>query len=258
MKQWVTLLKKEMLELARNFKWIWVPLTFILIAVKEPLTLYYLPQIIDSLGGLPEGAVIELPVPSAGEALAASLSQFNTLGVLIIVLITMGSIAGERKSGVAGLILVKPVSYAGFVTAKWTSLMMLIWLSYFLGYFLSWYYVGVLFEFIPFADFLKSFFVYGLWLTLIITIVILFNTFIKSPGAVGFISIGIIAIATLLSTSLSHLLEWSPALLSAYTNAFIMGGNFPDELLPSIIVSVIAITISIFASIAIFKGRELA
>ncbi|MCM3704943.1 MULTISPECIES: ABC transporter permease subunit [Cytobacillus] len=258
MKQLVTLFKKEMLEMARNFKWIWVPLTFVLIAVKEPLVLYYLPQIIDSLGGLPEGAVIELPVPSAGEALAASLSQFNTLGVLIIVLITMGTIAGERKSGVTELILVKPVSYAGFVTAKWSSSMMLIWFSYFLGYFLSWYYVGILFEFIPFADFLQSFFVYGIWLTLIITIVILLNTFIKSSGAVGFISIGIIIIATLLSTSLSHLLAWSPALLSAYTNTFIIGGNFPDELLPSIIVSVIAIMFSILASIAIFKRRELA
>ncbi|MFE4522855.1 ABC transporter permease [Cytobacillus firmus] len=258
MNQWLTLFKKEMLEMARNYKWIWVPLTFILIAVKEPLTLYYMPQIIDSLGGLPEGAVIELPVPSAGEAIAASLSQFNTFGVLIIVLITMGIIAGERKSGVAGLILVKPVSYAGFVTAKWTSLMVLIWLSYFLGYFLSWYYVGILFEFIPFADFLQSFFFYGIWLTLIITIVILLNTFIKSPGAVGFISIGIIVIVTLLSTSLSHLLEWSPALLSAYTNTFIMGGNFPDELLPSIIVSVITIALSMLASIAIFKRRELA
>ncbi|RBP87040.1 ABC-2 type transport system permease protein [Cytobacillus firmus] len=258
MNQWMTLFKKEMLEMSRNFKWIWVPLTFIMIAVKEPLTLYYMPQIIDSLGGLPEGAVIELPVPSAGEALAASLSQFNTFGVLIIVLITMGTIAGERKSGVAGLILVKPVSYAWFVTAKWASSMILIWISYFLSYFLSWYYVGVLFEFISFMDFLQSFFVNGIWLTLIVTVVILFNTFMKSPGAVGFISIGIIVILSILSSSLPHLLEWSPALLSAYANAFIMGSNLPDELLPSIIVSVIMITLSLLASIAIFKRRELA
>lgn len=128
----------------------------------------------------------------------------------------------------------------------------------FLGYFLSWYYVGILFEFIPFSNFLQSFFVYGIWLTLIVTVVILFNTFIKSPGAIGFISIGIIVILSLLSSSLSHLLEWSPALLSAYTNAFIMGRNFPDEVLPSIIVSVFTIILSMLASIAIFKRRELA
>ncbi|MDA6082789.1 hypothetical protein OSJ97_24930, partial [Escherichia coli] len=85
-----------------------------------------------------------------------------------------------------------------------------------------------------------------------------FNTFMKSPGAVGFISIGIIVILSLLSSSLPHLLEWSPALLSAYSNAFIMGSNPPDELLPSIIVSVVMITLSLLASIAIFKRRELA
>lgn len=258
MKQWLTLYKKELLEMVRNYKWIWVPLTFILIAVKEPMTLYYMPQIIDSLGGLPEGAVIELPVPSAGEALAASLSQYNTLGVLIIVLITMGVIAGERKSGVAGIILVKPVSYARFVTAKWAGVMLLIWFSYFCGYFLSWYYVGILFEFISFTDFIQSFFVYGIWLTFVLTITIFFNSFLQSPGAVGFITMGITILLSLVSSSLSHLLDWSPALLSAYTNTFIMGSGFPEELMPTILISLFMIILSLFASIAIFRKRELA
>ncbi|PWW30159.1 ABC-2 type transport system permease protein [Cytobacillus oceanisediminis] len=258
MKQWLTLYKKELLEMVRNYKWIWVPLTFILIAVKEPLTIYYMPQIIDSLGGMPEGTVIELPVPTAGEALAASLSQYNTLGVLIIVLITMGVIAGERKSGVAGIILVKPVSYARFVTAKWAGVMLLIWFSYFCGYFLSWYYVGVLFEFISFTEFIQSFFVYGIWLTFVLTITIFFNSFLQSPGAVGFITIGIIILLSLVSSSLSHLLDWSPALLSAYTNTFIMGSGFPEELMPTILISLFMIILSLFSSIAIFRTRELA
>ncbi|MEH7526490.1 hypothetical protein V7149_24970 [Bacillus sp. JJ1503] len=51
MNQWVTLFNKEMVELSRNFKWIWVPIVFILLAVKEPLTVYFMPQILDAVGG---------------------------------------------------------------------------------------------------------------------------------------------------------------------------------------------------------------
>ena len=114
MSQWLTLFQKEIFEMWRNFKWIWVPITFILLGVSEPLTSYYMKHILDSLGGLPEGAVIDIPTPTAGAVLASGLSQYTTLGVLIIVLSTMGIIAGERKSGVAAMILVKPVSYLFF------------------------------------------------------------------------------------------------------------------------------------------------
>jgi len=118
MSQWFTLLQKELLEMTRNFKWIWVPISFILIGVMDPLSTYYLPQILNTIGDLPEGAVIDIPTPPAPEVLMMSLANYNLLGILIIILTTMGLISGERKSGVAGMILVKPVSYFSFVTAK--------------------------------------------------------------------------------------------------------------------------------------------
>ena len=157
MSQWLTLFQKEILEMWRNFKWIWVPITFILLGVKEPLTSYYLPQIIKSFGGLPEGAIIDIPPPTAGAVLASGLSQYSTIGVLIIVLGTMGVIAGERKSGVAAMILVKPVSYFSYVTSKWAGSLLLVWFSLFIGYLLTWYYTGQLFEWVAFGEFLQSF-----------------------------------------------------------------------------------------------------
>ena len=66
MNLWFVLFKKECLEMVRNFKVIWVPLTFLFLAKLIPLTAYYMPKIIDALGGLPEGTVIEIPLPSPG------------------------------------------------------------------------------------------------------------------------------------------------------------------------------------------------
>ncbi len=257
MNQWMTLLKKEMLEMTRNFKWIWVPIVFILIAVQEPLTLYYLPQIIDSLGNLPEGAVFEMPVPSAKEVLVAVLSQFNTLGVLIIVLTTMGVISGERKSGVAGLILVKPVSYSSYVTAKWAGAMLLLWTVYFIGYIVSWYYVVILFESVPFVDFIQSFVMNGIWLSFVLTISIFFNSIIKSPGVVGFLSIATVIVLSFISSSLAQWLTWSPFMLSSYTSLFLMNEQLPTELFPTLLVSIVTIITMLVGSVVILRKREL-
>ncbi|WP_102274918.1 ABC transporter permease [Cytobacillus massiliigabonensis] len=258
MNQWMTLLNKELLEMIRNFKWVWVPIVFILIAVTEPITAYYMPQIIDSLGNLPEGAVIELPVPSAEEVLVASLSQYNTLGLLVIILTSMGMIAGERKSGVAGLILVKPVSYMAFVTAKWAGAMLLLWISYFIGYFVSWYYVSILFDTIPFLDFIQSFFIYGLWLSFVLTITVFFNSFLKSPGAVGFLSFAAVILLIVISGTFSKWFEWSPAQLLSYASTCIMTGSISSEAWSAIILSAFGMCLLIGGSIAIFRRRELA
>lgn len=258
MNQWWTLLQKELLEMWRNFKWIWVPITFILIGVKEPISSYYLPQIIDSLGGLPEGAVIEIPKPTAGEVLISGLGQYTTLGVLIIVLTTMGIIAGERKSGVAAIVLVKPVSYFSYVTAKWAGGLLLLWSSFLIGYLATWYYTGILFEWIPIEDFFQSYFFYGLWLTVILTITLFFSAALLSAGVAGFCSLAVVILISLVSSALSNRLEWSPSQLTNYANEMLVGNGIPDALLPSSILALVILAVLLGLSIFIFRKKELA
>jgi ABC-2 type transport system permease protein len=258
MRQWMTLFNKEVLEMWRNFKWIWVPITFILLGVSEPLTSYYLPQIIKSVGGLPEGAIFEMPKPAAGAVLASGLSQYSTIGVLVIVLGTMGIIAGERKNGVAAMILVKPVSYFSFVTSKWAGSLLLVWISLFIGYISTWYYTGQLFDWVPIGEFFQSFALYGLWLTVIITVTVFFSAALLSPGMAGFISLTIALVVSILSGSLSHLLEWSPSQLTSYAGALLTAGKLPDDTLPASIISLLLIVILLSCSVFIFKKKELA
>ena len=137
MMQWKTLFKKEMLEHWRNYKWIWVPLVIILLAIMDPITTYYLPLILESVGGLPDGAVIEMPTPLPRDVIMMSLGQLSSLGVLIIVLMMMGTISGEIKSGVSELILVKPVTYLNYITSKWASFLLIVWVALFVALLLS-------------------------------------------------------------------------------------------------------------------------
>jgi ABC-2 type transport system permease protein len=258
MSQWMTLFQKEMLEMWRNFKWIWVPITFILLGVSEPVSSYYLPQIIKSFGGLPEGAIIDIPAPTAGAVLASGLSQYSTLGVLIIVLGTMGVIAGERKSGVAAMILVKPVSYLSYITSKWAGSLLLVWFSLFIGYLSTWYYTGQLFEWVAFGEFFQSFVLYGLWLTVIITVTVFFSSALLSPGMAGFVSLSLALVVSIISGALSHLLEWSPSQLPSYASALLTAGELPDDTLPASLIGILLIVILLWLSVFLFKKKELA
>ncbi|WP_045524051.1 ABC transporter permease [Neobacillus niacini] len=258
MSQWMTLFQKEILEMWRNFKWIWVPITFILLGVSEPLTSYYLPQIIKSFGGLPEGSIIDIPPPTAGAVLASGLSQYSTLGVLIIVLGTMGVIAGERKSGVAAMILVKPVSYLSYISSKWAGSLLLVWFSLFIGYLSTWYYTGQLFDWIPIGEFFQSFVLFGLWLTVVLTVTIFFSAALLTPGMAGFISLAIALVLSIISGALSHLLEWSPSQLAGYASALLTVGELPDDTLPASLVAILLIVILLWLSVFLFKKKELA
>lgn len=258
MRQWIFLLQKEMLENIRNFKWIWMPLVFIILAVQQPVTMYYMPQIIEKFGGLPEGTVLQFPTPSAEEVIAASLTQYNSLGILIIVLSTMGIIASERKSGVAAMILVKPVSYTSFVTSKWIGSMLLLWVSFFCGYLGAWYYTGILFEFVPFSIFIESLLLYGIWLSFVTTLTLFFNSFMKSSGMIAFITLTIIILLSVFSSTLSNTLSWSPALLSNYVTQYLMMGVFPEEMTASLLLAIVSIIALLIASIFLFRKNELA
>ncbi|PAV28125.1 ABC transporter permease [Virgibacillus profundi] len=256
--QWSTLFKKEMLENWHNKKWIWVPLVIILIAILDPISNYYLPQIIESVGGVPDGTVIELPEFTPAEVVMMSLGQFSSLGVLIIVLMSMGTIAGERKSGVSELILVKPVSFKNYITAKWAALLVIVWGSLFIGMLASWYYTNLLYGELSLTALLQIVFFYGLWFMLVISLSIFYNTLFKTPGLVAFLTIITIMLMSVITQVFAHVLEWSPNNLSSHIFEMLMTDSIPSDLIGSAIVTIAISIILVAASILTFKNKELA
>ncbi|WP_201716216.1 ABC transporter permease [Rossellomorea arthrocnemi] len=226
---WV-LFRKEILEHIRNYKVIWMPIVFILFGLTEPLTAYYLPEIVQSVGDLPEGTVISIPSPSSGEVLLSIMSQFSTFGVLVIVLGFMGTVAGERKNGNAVMVLVKPVPYTSYIYSKWLAALVLVWVSYSLGMLSGLYYINILFDGIDFNTFIQGFLVYGLWLTFIMTLVIFFSSLVQTPGLSAFYTIGSTILITLFSGYMTKILKWSPGQLTNYVNDLILHERWTENL----------------------------
>lgn len=208
--KFVTLVQKEWLELLRSYKLIWVPLVFVVLGITQPVTSYYMPVILEKAGNLPEGSVIEIPLPGGGQVLADTLSQFGIMGLLILALAFMGTVSGDRNSGASSLVLVKPISFGTYIFSKWMSMLTLSWSALLMGYAAAWYYTWLLIEKVAFGPFFLSYALYGLWFTFILTATLLFSTLLRSAAGAAFSSLGLAVLLSLLSGLMPKYLGWTP------------------------------------------------
>jgi ABC-2 type transport system permease protein len=223
------LFRKEMLENVRNYKWIWIPLVFLLLGISNPITSYYMPQILEA-GGVTAEAAKLIPVPSSAEIMVKALSQYGTLGLLVLALAFMGTVSVERQSGSAIMVLVKPVSHAQYIMAKWAGMAVITLVAMGVGHLGTWYYTSLLFDDVPFYLVWASYWVYVLWLIFINTLTLLFSSLLKSQGGVAFISLAIAAILALATNILGNLMKWSPSRLTGEAGEILIHGRSGGDL----------------------------
>ncbi|MDR4890185.1 ABC transporter permease subunit [Fredinandcohnia sp. QZ13] len=256
MRQWMVLFKKEWIEMTRNFKILWIPLVFILLGIMQPVTSYYLPEIIKAAGELPEGAVFEMPIPSPQEVIVQTFGQYTQIGILVLVLAFMGIVAAEKNSGVSDIILVKPVSFANYITAKWVSIVFMTVGSFLLGILASWYYTGVLIGDIGFGELIKGSLVYGTWLVFLVTVTLLLSSLFKSNLIVAFVSLLVAIGLSAITSLLSKWMTWSPARLSTHASKLLLTGSPDKHFALSLTISILLIVILLIGSIYLFAKKE--
>lgn len=242
--------------MTRNFKILWIPLVFILLGIMQPVTSYYLPEIIKAAGELPEGAVFDIPVPTPQEVLVQTFGQYSQIGILVLVLAFMGIVAAEKNSGVSDIILVKPVSFANYITAKWVSIAIMTLGSFLLGIIASWYYTGVLIGDVGFGELMKGSLVYGTWLVFLITVTLLLSSLFKSNIFVAFMSLLVAIGLSALTSLLSKWMTWSPARLSTHASSLLLTGSPDKQFALSMTVSLLLILALLVSSIYLFAKKE--
>lgn len=218
----MALLQKEFLGLWRSKKCIWMPIVFMLYCVLQPLTYYFMDDILRLGGNLPEGTIIKMPLPSSAEVMASVLSQLNTVGVLLIIVATMGSIHDERKNGSLTLLLVRPISYVQYVLSKTISQSLLLVFSFICGYALAYYYTTILFSSVSTELLVKSALIYSLYIIFIVTVVVFTSAILNHNGAIAIVNVLFIGGISILSTWFLNVLKYSPTQLSSYASNIVM------------------------------------
>lgn len=221
------LYSKEMLEMGRSYKLLWVPVVFILLGVLQPVMMYYLPELLAASGDIPPELLSTIAVPSAAEVMAQVLNQYNSIGILLVVIAGMNVVAGERYSGTSALILVRSVSSTQFIVAKWLGHITLIIISYALSYLAAWYYSSILLGSLAWGMTLQAGAIYLGWILLAASIVFLFSTVLKG-GAAALASILLLVILSMTNSLLPSWFGWNPARLAADAMNLLSGSGSVD------------------------------
>lgn len=169
------LLKKEWHEQTRNFKILWIPLVFIIFGILEPVTNHFLPEIMKSVGNMPEGTEFLWPEYRGEEVFMSLLGQYQTIGILVIVLAFMGIVSGERKSGTATLLYVRPIPFRDYFLSKWLVVNAIVLVSVWLGFLSAWYYINILFNPVKVGEVIQFTATYSLWIVFVVTVVLAFS-----------------------------------------------------------------------------------
>lgn len=243
MSSFMTLLSKEFLGLKRSSKIIWLPVVFMLLSVMQPVTYYFMDDIMKMGGNLPEGAVFEMPLPSSGEVMASVLSQLNSIGLLLIVVAVMGTISDERKSGALMMVFTRPVSSFQIVASKTMAHSLLLVASFICGYLLSFYYTILLFSKLPVADVLAGMATYSLYIVFIVSIVVLTSAIFSGNGAIAIINVIFFTALSLAGSYFKDQLAWSPTQLSSYASSMVQGAEIESGLWGSVAFTVILIAV---------------
>lgn len=198
------MLKKEFKEIFRTYRWLLLPCVFLFLSIAQPISFHLMPNILEH-SNLPPGTVLEIPKPAPGDVVTSIIAQFNQMGILMIILMAMGTVAGERKSGVATAVLVKPVSILAYLLSKFIAYTVLTFASFAVGLGAGVYYTQLLIGPISFEKVFWGSLVYFPYLMVIVAITIFASALFSSQGAAGGIAF-IISLALLL---LPKLHEWT-------------------------------------------------
>ena len=187
MSEFNVLLHKEFLEAWRSWKFLWIPLVFALLGMSDPLINYYMMDVLNAVGNLPEGFAITMPDLAPADLLQASIGQFQMIGLLVLIGAFVGTISKERANGMATLLYIRPISFAAYFMSKYVVMSTIGLISIVAGFTASVYYTIVLYGKFEVTMLLASFITYFVWLLFVLAITLLmsaaFKTTVATAGA---------------------------------------------------------------------------
>ncbi|USK71001.1 ABC transporter permease [Peribacillus asahii] len=250
-----TLLKKEMNELVSSHKLLIVPIVSIILMITYPISIKLLPTLLER--ELPKGATVDIPMPTSHEIMANVFLNFETMGVLILILISMGTISGERDKAIAPMVLVKPVGRNVYFLSKWFTYSLLASVSFLIGMTITSYYTNYLFEEkLIWEDVALGTLLYLPILLFVITLSIFFSSFVKnsvSGGLLAFVTYLVITkVPQYLHDSLQSI---SPYNLIQNANQVINGDSY--EVMVPLFSTLCLISVLLLLGTYVFRKQEI-
>ncbi len=245
------LLKKELREQWRTYRLLIVGSIFLMFGITTPLTLKYLPQILESAG---EGMTIEVPPPTAAQSLAEYAGTIAQVGALVVVLVGMGSVANELRSGTAVMTLSKPVGRGAFVGAKLAAMSVTFLVSMAVASAFCFGYTVWLIEGAGVMSFVELNLLLGVFLVFCLAVTLALSSLFKSSLAAGGIALSVVLGQALLG-AVPYVGDFMPNKILGWGNSLLSGGG--DSYWGALAVTVAAIGACLHGAQRSLRRRDL-
>jgi ABC-2 type transport system permease protein len=247
------MLRKEVREQVRTMRLVVVVAVFAIFGLLSPVVARYTREIVEAVGGGQFGGMI--PEPTVADAVIQLTKNVGQFGVIIAILVTMGTVAAEKERGTAAFILTKPVTRVAFVVAKVVAIGSLLAIALVVSGAFAWAYTAILFEPLPVAGFAGA--VALLWLSLAVFAAITFLASVVAPSGIvaGGIGFGAFVLAGILAV-LPGVGAYLPTSLWGAADQVAVG-IVPEPLLGPVLFNVAVIAAAIGLAAAIFRRQEL-
>lgn len=221
----LTLLKKELREQRRTHRLLIFLAAFALIGLLSPLAARYTPLLLRSIPDIPAGLAELIPDPTIKDAIDQYIKNFSQIGLLLVIVLTMGLVAQEKERGTAAMLFSKPVRRAAFVLGKWLASLSSLLAGLALAAAGCLLYTFILFEPLPVADFLALNALLAVFLGVYLTLALAGSALARSQS-MGAVAAFVMVILVLILGSLPRVGDYMPGQLLAGGQALVMGGSF--------------------------------
>lgn len=247
--------KKEIAEIFKTYRWWVIPVVFLFFAFSAPASVKFLPEL---LKGQLEAQNIKITFPEPGpiEALAEYFNSLGQMGMLAVILLSMGLISDERSKGVLAQVLVKPASKASIVMSKFLVHGSYLLISLLLSATGCFVYTIAIFGGTPVGEFAVAVSAYSLYILLIFTVTLFFSSVVRSQIAAGGFALLSFFVLSLIPAIGQTFSTYSPAALSGFAVNTIQRKPV-DDITAAVMVTVLMIAVLLTAAISIFNKQEL-
>lgn len=254
MQQFKALLLKEWRESVRSFKIIWIPLVFVLLGISDPLMNYFMEDILQAVGNMPDGFMMTMPELQPADLLMASTGQFQSIGLLVLITAFIGSVSRERQNGTATLLYVRPLSFTALFFSKWIVASMIAILSALAGYVGSMYYTVLLYGTVDLSKFLAMLVTYCVWLMLVMALTVAMSAAFQTSVAAA-ITIILIPVGLLIDTLIGSFWSVTPWKLAQYGTGLLTDSVLMENYWYTLLVVLILIFVIVLLGIKMSKNN---
>ncbi|MBU4225219.1 MAG: ABC transporter permease [Chloroflexi bacterium] len=250
----VIVLRKELLEQWRTFRFLIVAAVLVAFGLSSPLLAKFTPEILKTIPNMPPELASIIPAPTLADAVTQYIKNMSQFGILLALLMTMGMVAQEKERGTAALMLTRPVSRGTFLLAKFMAQALTFAASLILAALGCWYYTLLLFEALPWGPFLALNGLMLLVFLVYIAVTLLCSTLARTQGAAAGLSFAALILIGGIG-SLPRISDYSPGRLFGWGTAMTLGSG--EAAWPALWVSVGLIFAALLAAWLVFRKQEI-